>query len=359
TAQISCLAHKDADADSLGSVLGFALALRSRGHNVRVVVPEPLPRLLEHLPGFESVETGGAPRGDTVFTFDCATMGRFGERRGEVERAATVVNIDHHSSNTGFGTINLVVASASATGQAIHRLLRELGLPIGPAVATNLYAALLTDTGGFRHENTTEAALRLGASLVAAGADPGWVALKSYKSRSLSQVRLEGLSIAGMQAEFEGCLLWSEVTESMLDLAGADMQESEGIIDALQSIKTMEIAILFKETAPDRTKISVRTREPFDATDVCTPFGGGGHRRAAGAELGEALPDARRLVLRVARRMIESARGAASPRPGPAPSRGLLSRAGEESCHSTNRRGSPRSTRSARSGGSSANAGSG
>jgi len=306
--QISCLAHKDADADSLGSALGFALALRASGRRVRVVVPEPLPRLLEYLPGFETVETGGAPLGDTVFTFDCATLPRFGERRDEVERAATVVNIDHHLSNTAFGSINLVDGSASATGQVVYQLLGLLGARITAAVATNLYAALLTDTGGFRHENTTEAALRLGAALVAAGADPSWVALKSYKSRSLSQVRLEGLSIAGMVAELGGSLLWSEVTEVMLDQSGADMQESEGIIDALQSIATMEIAILFKETTPDRTKISVRTREPFDATDVCTPFGGGGHRRAAGAELGEALPDARRLVLEVARRLIESAR---------------------------------------------------
>jgi bifunctional oligoribonuclease and PAP phosphatase NrnA len=306
--QITCLAHKDADADSLGSALGFALALRASGRRVRVVVPEPLPRLLEYLPGFETVETGGAPLGDTVFTFDCATLPRFGERRDEVERAATVVNIDHHLSNTAFGSINLVDGSASATGQVVYQLLGLLGAPITAAVATNLYAALLTDTGGFRHENTTEAALRLGAALVAAGADPSWVALKSYKSRSLSQVRLEGLSIAGMVAELGGSLLWSEVTEVMLDQSGADMQESEGIIDALQSIATMEIAILFKETTPDRTKISVRTREPFDATDVCTPFGGGGHRRAAGAELGEALPDARRLVLEVARRLIESAR---------------------------------------------------
>jgi len=306
--QISCLAHRDADADSLGSALGFALALRSPRRRVRVVVPEPLPRLLEYLPGFETVETGGEPLGDTVFTFDCATLTRFGERRTEVERAATVVNIDHHPSNTAFGSINLVDASASATGQVVHKLLGLLGAPISAAVATNLYAALLTDTGGFRHENTTEAALRLGASLVSAGADPAWVALKSFKSRSLSQVRLEGLSIAGMRAELDGRLLWSEVTGVMLDQSGADMQESEGIIDALQSIATMEIAILFKETAPDRTKISVRTREPFDATDVCTPFGGGGHRRAAGAEIGEPLPDSRRHVLEIARRLIESAR---------------------------------------------------
>jgi len=306
--QITCLAHKDADADSLGSALGFAQALRAKGRIIRVVVPEPLPRLLEYLPGFEMVETGGAPLGGTVFTFDCATLGRFGERRAEVERAGTVVNIDHHLSNTGFGTINLVDASASATGQVIYRLLRELGAPISPAVATDLYAALFTDTGGFRHENTTEASLRLAAALVAAGADPGWVALKSYKSRSLAQVRLEGMAVAQMHSEMDGRVLWSEVTHQMLEQAGADMQDSEGIIDALQSIATMQIAILFKEHTADRTKISVRSRDPIDATDVCTPFGGGGHRRAAGAEFGDPLPVAERKVLEVARRLIDSAR---------------------------------------------------
>jgi phosphoesterase RecJ-like protein len=307
TDQVTCLAHKDADADSLGSALGFAIALRSIGQRVRVVVPEPLPRLLEYLPGFETVEVGGAPLGDTVFTFDCATLGRFGERRAEVEHASIVVNIDHHSSNTAFGTINLVDAAASATGQVIHRLLRELGAPISPAVATNLYAALFTDTGGFRHENTTEESLRLAAALVAAGADPGWVALKSYKSRSLAQVRLEGLAVARMHSEMNGRLLWSEVTAAMLEETGADMQDAEGIIDALQSIATMQIAILFKQHTADRSKISVRTREPLDATEVCTPFGGGGHKRAAGAEFGDPLPIAERRVLEVARRLIDSA----------------------------------------------------
>ena len=307
-AQITCLAHKDADADSLGSALGFAQALRARGRAIRVVVPEPLPRLLEYLPGFEMVETGGAPLGDTVFTFDCATLGRFGERRAEVERAGTVVNIDHHLSNTAFGTINLVDATASATGQVIYRLLRELGAPISPAVATDLYAALFTDTGGFRHENTTEGSLRLAAALVAAGADPGWVALKSYKSRSLAQVRLEGMAVAQMHSEMDGRLLWSEVTAAMLAEAGADLQDSEGIIDTLQSIATMRIAILFKQHTADRSKISVRTRDPIDATEVCTPFGGGGHRRAAGAEFGDPLPVAERKVLEVARRLIDAAR---------------------------------------------------
>ncbi|MDQ6847109.1 MAG: DHH family phosphoesterase [Candidatus Dormibacteraeota bacterium] len=303
---IACLPHKDADADSLGSALGFALSLRSIGHEVRVVVPSPLPRMLEYLPGFETISEDPGDI-DALFTFDCATVARFGDKQDLIRRTETVVNIDHHVSNEGFGTINLIEARASATGQVVHRLLTTIGAPITADVATNLYAALFTDTGGFRHENTTEAALRLGADLVAAGADPGWVALKSYKSRSVPQIKLEGLAVGRLHTEFEGRLVWSQITQAMLEEAGADMMESEGVIDQLQSIDTMEIAVLFKEHSPGVTKVSVRTRDPYDATAVCRPFGGGGHHRAAGAELREPLAVFEPRVLDVARELLRSA----------------------------------------------------
>ena len=304
---IACLAHKDADADSLGSALGFALALRASGKRVHVLVPAPVPRLLDHLPGFDTIETAPVTA-DALFTFDCATTERFGDLRDYVEQARTVVSVDHHVSNTGFGSVNVIDPVASATGQIVYRVLRELGAPIDAAVANNLYAALFTDTGGFRHENTTEAALRLGADLVALGADPAFIALKSYKSRSVARVRLEGLAIAGLQSECDGALIWSRITQAMLAEAGADMQESEGVIDTLQSIDTMKIAVLFKENGPQSTKISVRSRDPYNAADVCAPFGGGGHHRAAGAELAEPVATARDRVLEVARRMLAAPR---------------------------------------------------
>lgn len=305
---IACLAHKDADADSLGSALGFALSLREMGREVRVLVPAPLPRMLEYLPGFDTISEEDGGDVDVLFTFDCATVARFGDKQDLIRNTATVVNVDHHVSNEGFGTVNLIEATASATGQVVHRLLTSLGAPITADVATNLYAALFTDTGGFRHENTTEEALRLGADLVAAGCNPGWVALKSYKSRSVPQLKLEGLAVARLHTELDGRLIWSEITLGMLEEAGADMMESEGVIDQLQSIDTMAIAVLFKESSPGLTKISVRSRDPYDATAVCRPFGGGGHRRAAGAELGEPLAVFEPRVLEVARGLLRSSR---------------------------------------------------
>ncbi|HZB97618.1 MAG TPA: DHH family phosphoesterase, partial [Candidatus Sulfotelmatobacter sp.] len=230
---IGCLTHRDADADSLGSALAFAASMRALGKRTHTIVPHPVPRLLSHLPGFDTIESGG-PDVDVLFTFDCANVDRFAEKKKLVESAPFVVNVDHHVSNQGFGDVNLVDPSASATGQVLYRLLRELDVPITADTATNLYAALFTDTGGFRHENTTEATLRLAAELVALGANPGWIAMKSYKSRSLSQVRLEGLAIGRMQSDLRGALVWSEVTREMFEQAGADSQESEGIIDTLQ-----------------------------------------------------------------------------------------------------------------------------
>jgi phosphoesterase RecJ-like protein len=109
-----------------------------------------------------------------------------------------------------------------------------------------------------------------------------------------------------MNVEFEGALVWSEITQAMLAEAGADMQESEGVIDQLQSIDALEIAVLFKESPDGTTKISVRTRDPHDATAICIPFGGGGHRRAAGAELADPLAVAERRVLDLARAQIRA-----------------------------------------------------
>lgn len=304
SADIGCLAHKDADADSLGSALGFAISMRLMGHRVHAMAPAPAPRLLSFLPGYDTIENGD-PHIDSLFTFDCASLARFGERRELVERTAQVVNIDHHASSEQFGTINLVDARASATGQVVYGMLQQLDAPITPDVATNLYAALFTDTGGFRHENTTEDALRLGADLVRLGADPGWVALKTYKSRSVPRMRLEALAVARLQSDLDGRLIWSEVTQSMLAEAGTGMDESEGVIDQLQSIDTMQVALLFKENSANETKISVRTRHPYDATDVCRPFGGGGHHRAAGAELALPLDAAREKVLPVAIELLQ------------------------------------------------------
>jgi bifunctional oligoribonuclease and PAP phosphatase NrnA len=308
--QILVLGHKDADGDTLGCSLAFGEALRARGKDVWVVMPQPLSQKYAWMPGFDTIVERPPLGADIqlVLFFDAGNMERSGSAVEHVTDHATIVNVDHHPSNSRFGDVNIVDPEASAVGQMCLDMLEHFGWPITPAMATNLYTALMTDTGGFRHENTTPRALRDAARLAALGADPGHVASMVYKSRPLTTVKLSGVAIASMEVEMDGRLAWAQVTRRMLRETGAVMAESEDIIDTLNSLAGLDVAIIFKEIGPRLTKISVRSRGAVDAAALCAQFGGGGHLRAAGAEVQLRLDQAIPTVLEAARDAIEAAR---------------------------------------------------
>jgi phosphoesterase RecJ-like protein len=274
-----------------------------------VLIPPPLPNMYEFLPGFDDIKEE-PPRGfDALlaFFFDSGNLERSGSSVKQIAAHATIVNIDHHPSNSRFGNVNVIDADASAVGQMVMDMLDHFGYPITPSIATNLYVALLTDTGGFRHENTTPRALEDAARLARLGADPGRIATLVYKTRPETTLKLSGMALATMRVELEGRLAWAKVTRRMLREAGAVMAESEGIIDTLNSIAGLELAILFKEVNAELTKISVRSRGAVDAAAMCAGFGGGGHIRAAGAEIEKSMEEAIRLVLAAAKEAIIAA----------------------------------------------------
>jgi bifunctional oligoribonuclease and PAP phosphatase NrnA len=274
-----------------------------------VVIPPPLPQMYAFLPGFDQLEVeppaGADP--ELVFFFDSGNLERSGSSVKQIASHATIVNIDHHPSNSRFGDINVIEPEASAVGQMVMEMLDHFEYPITPTIAINLYVALLTDTGGFRHENTTPRALEDAARLARLGADPGHIATQVYKMRPETTLKLSALALATMRIELEGKLTWAKVTRRMLREASAVMAESEGIIDTLNSIAGLELAILFKEVSSDLTKISVRSRGAIDAAALCASFGGGGHIRAAGAEIEKPMDEAVQQVLTVAKEAIHAA----------------------------------------------------
>jgi phosphoesterase RecJ-like protein len=274
-----------------------------------VVIPPPLPQMYAFLPGFDQIDVqppaGADP--ELVFFFDSGNLERSGSSVKQIASHATIVNIDHHPSNSRFGEINVIEPEASAVGQMVMEMLDHFEYPITPTIAINLYVALLTDTGGFRHENTTPRALEDAARLAHLGADPGHIATQVYKMRPETTLKLSALALATMRIELEGRLTWAKVTRRMLREAGAVMAESEGIIDTLNSIAGLELAILFKEVSSDLTKISVRSRGAVDAAALCASFGGGGHIRAAGAEIEKPMDEAVQMVLSAAKEAISAA----------------------------------------------------
>ncbi len=289
--QILIFGHKDADGDTLGCSLGFAEALGTLGKKVWVIIPPPVPEMYEWLPGYDRIVDRPPPGADPqlVLFFDAGNMERSGSSVRHIASHATIVNIDHHLTNAMFGDINVINPDAAAVGEMVVDMLDSYGYEITPSIATNLYTAILTDTGGFRHENTTARSLEYAARLARLGASPGRIASMVYKSRPLTTLRLNALSLAEMRVEADGRLVWSTVTRRMLKEARAVMAEAEGIIDNLNSIGGLDLAVLFKEVGERMTKISVRSRGAVDAAALTAEFGGGGHLRAAGAEIAEPM----------------------------------------------------------------------
>jgi bifunctional oligoribonuclease and PAP phosphatase NrnA len=202
-------------------------------------------------------------------------------------RAATpvVVNIDHHPDNRRYGHVNWIDISAAATGEMIFRLLVDLGVPITPPIATNLFTAVHTDTGSFRYSNVTPLTFRIAADLVAAGAEPAAVASALYERRPTNALRLLGETLARVQVSEDGRVAWLALP------AGAVPEtfiEAEELVNYPRSIDSVRVACLLRECG-DQVKVSLRGKGDVDVQRIAARFGGGGHRNAAGFTVGGSL----------------------------------------------------------------------
>jgi bifunctional oligoribonuclease and PAP phosphatase NrnA len=294
---VTAVTHKDADGDTLGSALALALTLEPLGKSVPVLSSPPVPGAWWFLPGIERVNRNAPPGNGPVFIFDASDASRAGAYESVVTQAPVVVNVDHHVSNTRFATINLVSTEAASAGELVYDLLKAWKLNIPPAAASCLYATILSDTGGFRHDNTSAHALRSAAELVQLGADPVMMARGLFKSRPASSLRMQGRILQGLHYEFDDRLVWGSISQAGLRDSGATTDQADSAIDQLNTIRGQELAILFKEAGPNVTKVSIRSRDQVDAAELAGKFGGGGHRRAAGIELALPLREAEAKVL--------------------------------------------------------------
>ncbi|HEY0493314.1 MAG TPA: DHH family phosphoesterase [Candidatus Dormibacteraeota bacterium] len=301
---IAAVTHKDADGDTLGSALALAQALEPLGKSVPVLSAPPVPAAWAFLPGIERVNRDPVKPGVPVFVFDSGEAERAGSFFPLIAQATTVVNIDHHVTNTHFGTLNLVCTDAASTGELVYDLLKAWKVPIPPEAAGCLYATILSDTGGFRHDNTSGRALQAAAELVRLGADPVALARGLFKSRPASYLRMQGHILQSLHFEFDDRLVWGVITLADLRKSGAAAEQADSAIDQLNTLRGQELAILFKEAAPALIKVSIRSRDQVDAAALAAIFGGGGHHRAAGAELAMPLDEAEARVLAEARRRM-------------------------------------------------------
>ena len=281
--------HENPDGDSLGSILAMKLALEQLGKDVVMYLSgeTPLPQEYMFMPldGIRrSLPDDAAER--VVVALDCANARRIGPDPSMLERAPLVIDIDHHHDNTRFGNINVIVASASSTGEVLRDLFDVMEIHVTPDIAEALYIALVTDTGRFQYANTTPKTLRVAAELVEAGANVHRVFQTVYENVAFAKLKLLARALEHARVYEGGRMIVSHLERSDFEAAGAEEPFSEGLIDYLRAVEGAEIAALIREPPTQNgplRRVSLRTRaEDIDVSAIARKSGGGGHPQAAG-----------------------------------------------------------------------------
>ena len=293
-------AHVFPDADTIGSALAIVRLAASFGASASVYCEQALSSHYEFMPGYHEVLWGQSPDSDhdLLVTVDCGSLNRTGSYEEYIEnRKVPLINIDHHLSNENFGEYNIVDVKANAAGQIIYNLFVKAGCKIEKDEALLLFLAIITDTGNFRYAGTTPEVMQIAADLAACGIDFAEISYHLYQAHSPAYHLLLSRALSRIETHREGQVAALVVGLDLLQECGVEYTETEGLVEFLISLEGVNLAVIFKEYAPDIIKISFRTKDSLNVSELARELGGGGHRSAAGCLLKMPLLEAHRMTM--------------------------------------------------------------
>ena len=298
--RILVTSHLRPDPDALGSTIAAALWLRDEGHEVTAWNDEGMLSKYTFLPSSELVTRPPVDpvAFDAVLALDTSVKNRFGSVLNAVSGSPLWICIDHHRSNEGYADLNLIDPSRPATGQILAESFLAAGITITPEMATNLFAAISTDTGSFQYEGTSAGTFEIAAELIRRGVHVAPLSRSLYESQP--RRRLDLLRHALVTSRFSCDDRVASFALSLDDAArlGVIPEDNEGIIDHLRSVEGVRAAAFFEELPGGMVRLSLRSKDPgFDACSLCALFGGGGHPMASGARIRGSLAEVEERVL--------------------------------------------------------------
>jgi len=309
--KVALSTHINSDGDGCGSEVALARLLGQMGITAHVVNPTPWPPMFTFLLGGDvrdrSSEGVSALEGiDRLIVLDISDVKRLGSLAPAV-RAMKVppLVIDHHlPGEEPPGTIHVTDVAACATGELVYDFAATLGLEITPAIATALYVAILTDTGGFRFSNTSPRCHAIAARLLSSGVDPEEMYRRIYASVPKGRMRLLRDALDSLEVDDANGLAWISIAAGALEKYEVSGEDLDGIAEYPRSVNGVKLALLFRDLGHGKVKISFRSVRGVDANALAKQFGGGGHARASGALVSGTMDEVRGKVIAAARELL-------------------------------------------------------
>lgn len=275
--------HISPDGDNLGSLLGLGMSLEKLGKKVTFLELDEIPKSLRFLPGLERL-TDYIDDPIELFISVDADMGRLGEAARFFEAADKTLVIDHHRTNTGFGTVNIIDPDKSSTCEMVYDLIVDMDWPMDEKIATALLTGMITDTGRFMYPSCTERTLSAAAALVHQGADKKSIMRHLFQSTGLAAKKLENTILSQTRLYYDNKLAVNHVHTAELEEKGVELSEIEHLVNVYRDTDQVEISCFLKEKKPHLYKVSLRSKN-FDVSKIAEAFGGGGHLLASGCEI--------------------------------------------------------------------------
>ncbi len=277
--------HVSPDGDAVGSLLGLTGALTEMGKTVTALCADAIPDTFGFLPGVDRITASPdtvelAP--EWIVSVDAAEDKRISGDISRFRDRAKLINIDHHGTNPLYGDVNLVVPHATSTAELVVQCLKEAGHTISRSTAECLYTGIITDTGGFRFSGVNGDTLRIAGDLIDTGFDPYEVTRALYEEYPLTRVLLERLMLERMELLLDDKLCVGILYADDFPRVGADVSETENLVDRLREIRGVEVGMLITGLPSGMTRVSLRSKGTVDVAEVAGKLGGGGHAAAAG-----------------------------------------------------------------------------
>lgn len=303
--EILIVTHVSPDGDAIGSLTAVGQALQQLGKKPTMVCDDSPPDKLHYLPLIDQIhrKTDSRTEYDLLISLDCGDERRMGNAYHNLRQPdIRLINIDHHITNTQFGTVNLVDAQSNSTTEILADLLPELEVNITADIATSLLTGLVTDTLGFRTSSVTAKTLQVASDLMKAGANLEDITREALVLKPYDVLQLWRLGLNKMKLEDH--VSWTTISLADQRSVSKDNISSHGLGNLLADVHEAAMSAVITEKDNQRIVVGFRSRPPYDVSELAASFGGGGHRYASGCSIEGSLKEAESLVITRAKESI-------------------------------------------------------
>lgn len=301
---ILIISHVNPDGDTLGTMCGLRSAIYNQyKKKPEMLILSKLPKIYEFLPNIQEAKTldmfDKSREYDLIITVDVASLDRILEAQILFEKAKFTVNIDHHRTNNEYGDLAFIEPKASSSGEVAYNIMKKLNWEIQDKkleTPTCLYVAILTDTGGFRFENTNPKVFKVAAELTDMGISPRELYKKCYESKTKAVVLFQNYCVSNATFINNDKVAYTMIYKKDMEKFGVGYDSTDGIAEALRAIISTEVSFVVTETESKACKVSMRSKN-VDISQICSNFGGGGHKFAAGCTIKSSCDEAIKKLL--------------------------------------------------------------